>query len=477
MFTMENTMSNNQREILSSSDIQSIHDTSMKLLANEGIRFPEDEAIDIFKKNGVKVNGQTVYLTEKQVMDAVEQVPSQFTIQARNPDKSIIVGDGEPVFAPGYGAPFVIDYEEGKRSPTMEDYHNLVKLAHALPNQDMSGHLLVEPGDVSSDTAHLEMLYASMVHSDKPFIGSTEGKEGALHTMEMAEILFGKKMEQPFTVGLINPLSPLGYGTDMIEATIAYARARQPLIIAALIMAGSTGPITLSGVVALQNAELLAGITLTQLVSPGTPAIYGSTSTNIDMRTGALALGGPECSLYIKVHAQLARHYGLPTRAGGALTDSSTVDAQSGYESMFSMLTTINSGIDFVLHAGGILGSYLAFSYEKFVMDDELCGMMRHYTKGIDVNPKTLAYDIIAKVGAGGHFLGEDHTLDRCRTEFWQPNLSDRSGIEAWWGGEQLDAAARARQRWQDLLAEHEDPRMDKTTRRQLQTYVAAQTE
>ena len=465
-------MSNNQRDLLSSSEIQAIHNTSMMLLANEGIRFPEKEALEIFKKHGVKTNGQTVYLTEEQVMDAVKTVPPQFKIQARDPKKCVTVGDGVPVFAPGYGAPFIIDAAQGKRAPSMEDYHNLVKLAHALPNQDMSGHLIVEPWDVPSETAHLEMLLASVLHSDKPFIGSAEGKEGAKHTMEMGEILFGKKFKQPFTICLVNSLSPLGYGTEMIEALIEYARAGQPAIIAALIMAGSTGPITLPGVVALQNAEILAGITLAQLINPGTPVLYGSTSTNIDMRTGALALGGPECSLYIKAHAQMASFYNLPTRSGGALTDSSTVDAQAGYESMFSLLTTVNSGIDFVLHSGGILGSYLAFSYEKFVMDDELCGMMRHYMKGIEVNSDTLAYDVIAKVGQGGHYLGEDQTIKRCRTEFWMPTLSDRSGIEAWWGCEQLDATARARQRWQEIVAKHEDPPLDEITLRQLQTYV-----
>lgn len=470
-------MSNHQNEFLSPSDIQALHDTSMKLLAEVGIQFPEDEALEIFKQNGVKVDGQTVHLTEEQIMAAVKKVPSQFTIQARDPEKSVTVGDGEPVFAPGYGAPFLIDHEEGKRAPTMEDYHNLVKLAHMLPNQDMSGHLIVEPGDVPSETAHLEMLLASILHSDKPFIGSAEGKEAAQHTMEMGEILFGKKMEQPFTICLINSLSPLGYGTEMIEALLEYARAGQPAVLAALIMAGSTGPITMPGVVAVQNAELLAGITLAQLVNPGTPLLYGSTSTNIDMRTGALALGGPECSLYIKTHAALADFYGLPTRGGGTLTDSSVVDAQAGYESMASMLTTVNSGIDFVLHAGGILGSFLAFSYEKFVVDDEICGMMRHYNKKIEVSADTLAYDIIAKVGAGGHFLAEPHTLDRCRTEFWQPNLSDRSGIEAWWGGEQLDTATRAHQRWQDLVEKHEDPDLDEAIQKDLKAYVQAKKE
>lgn len=464
-------------EFLSEFDLQAIHDTSMKLLGEVGILFPEENALEIFKHNRFKVEGQKVFFSEEQVMGAVKNVPSQFTVYAPNPERNVVVGDGNPVFAPGYGAPFLVDAQAGKRDPTLEDYRNLVKLAHVLPNQDLSGYLMVEPQDIPSDTAHIQMLYAHMLHSDKPFIGSSEGRIGSQHTMEMINILFGGKPERPVTFGLINPLSPLGYGSEMIEAVVAYANAQQPLIFATLIMAGSTGPITLAGVLAVQNAELLAGIVLAQLVSPGVPCLYGSTSTNIDLRTGALAIGSPELSLCISAHGQLARFYGLPSRGGGALTDASTNDAQAGYESMFSMLTTVNSGIDFVLHAGGIVSSYLAFSYEKFVMDDEICGMLRHYLRGIQVNQETLAYEVVANVGPGGHFLGEDHTLERCRTEFWQPDLFDRSGLEAWWDGDQLDVTARATQRWKDLLASHEDPPLDKTVVRQLQSYVEEHSE
>jgi len=465
-------MPKNWCEFLSTSDVQAIHDTSMKLLREIGILFPEENALKVFKNRGFKVEGKKVFFTEEQVMEAVKNVPNQFTLHARNPERDVTIGNGRPVFAPGYGAPFLVDVQTGKRKPTIEDYHELVKLAHALPYQDLSGYLMVEPQDIPSETAHLRMLHAHMVHSDKPFIGSAEGVCGTEHTMEMIEILFDGMPDQPVTVGLINPLSPLGYGTEMIEALMAYARAKQPVIVATLIMAGSTGPVTLAGVLAVQNAELLAGIVLAQLITPGLPCLYGSTSTNIDLRTGALAIGSPELSLCLGAHAQLARFYGLPSRGGGALTDASLTDPQAGYESMFSLLTTVNSGIDFVLHAGGILSSYLAFSYEKFVMDDEICGMLRQYSRGIQVDAETLAYEVIANVGPGGHFLGEDHTLERCRTEFWQPALFDRSGLEAWWDGERKDTTARATQRWQELLASHEDPPLDQTTARQLQSYV-----
>jgi trimethylamine--corrinoid protein Co-methyltransferase len=385
----------------------------------------------------------------------------------------VVVGDGSPVFAPGYGAPFLVDYEVGKREPTMDDYEDLVRLADALPNQDMSGHLLVEPSDVPSGKAHLLMLKAHMLHSDKPFIGSAEGEVGARHTLHMAEILFGEEIgDRPVTVALINSLSPLGYSDEMLRALMVYASHRQPVVIAALAMAGSTGPITLAGFLAMQSAELLGGVVLTQLINPGTPVLYGSTSTNIDMKTGALAIGSPELVLMISGHAQLARHYGLPSRSGGALADASSPDAQAGFESMSALLTTVNSGVDFVLHAGGILSSYLAFSPEKLVLDDEMCGMMRRYEEGIEVTPDTLAYDVIANVGSEGNYLMEMHTVKRCRTEFWTPALVDRGGLEEWMDTGRERAVDRAHVRWQKLVAEHEDPALDEATVRQLEAFV-----
>lgn len=464
-------------ELLPPTDLEQIHQTSMQLLANVGVEFPHQHALDIFAQYGAKTDGSKVYLREDQVIDALKTAPAQFTVRARNPERSVTIGGGEPVFVPGYGAPFLVDLEVGKRVPTMDDYHKLARLAHALPNQDLSGHLLVQPGDVPARTAYLHMLQANMLHSDKPFLGSTEGRVGARHTMKMASILFGEKVkDQPVTVGLVNSLSPLSYSSEMLDALMVYARWRQPVVIAALAMAGLTAPVTLAGMLAMQNAELLAGVTLTQLISPGTPVVYGSTSTNVEMRRGTLVVGSPELSLMIAAHAQMAHYYGLPSRGGGSLTDASSVDAQAGFESMFSLLTSVNSDIDLVVHSAGILNAYLAFSYEKFVLDDEMCGMVRHYRQGITVSPETMAYDVIARVGSSGNYLVEPHTVQRCRSEFWKPTVSDREGIEAWMLSGRQDAAHRARQRWQDLLAAHEDPPLDTRTAKQLQAFVEKHT-
>jgi trimethylamine--corrinoid protein Co-methyltransferase len=233
--------------------------------------------------------------------------------------------------------------------------------------------------------------------------------------------------------------------------------------------------VTLAGVLVVQTAELLAGVTLTQLISPGAPVVFGSASTNMDLRSGALSVGSPELSQIAVAHVQLARHYGLPSRSGGALTDASFPDAQAGFESMLSLTTTMSSGADFVLHMGGILSSYLAFSYEKFVLDDEMCGMVRRFHQGIIVDEDTLAYDVIANVGPGGNYLMEMHTVERCRKEFWEPALCDRGGPEAWMQDGQKTAVDRARARWQKLVAEHKDPPLDKVIVRQLDEFVEVQ--
>ncbi len=461
------------QEFLTRADLDAIHATSMQILAKIGVNFPSQDALDVFRSHGARVDGRRVYLAETQLRDALQSVPQSFTIRARDPQRSLVVGAGRPVFAPGYGAPFIVDAEQGKRVPTSEDYRRLVKLAHMLPNQDLSGFLMVEPGDVPAATAHLRMLQSHLTLSDKPFLGSAAGRAGARHTMAMAGIVFGDLRDrEPVTVCLINSLTPLGYSEEMLCALMEYATWRQPVIIAALAMAGSTAPVTLAGTLAVQNAELLAGIILAQWVSPGTPVLYGSTSTNIDMKSGALAIGSPELSQLVVAHAQLARYYGIPCRSGGALTDASYPDAQAAAESMLSLLTTVNSGVDFVLHAAGILSAYLAFSYEKFVLDDELCGMVRRMREGFAVTPESMAYDVVARVGPGGNYLMDDQTLANCRKAFWQPSLADRSGLDGWAKNGRPDAVARSRRRWQTLLADYRRPALDAIVERQLEDYV-----
>jgi trimethylamine--corrinoid protein Co-methyltransferase len=362
----------------------------------------------------------------------------------------------------------------------MEDYNQFCKLVDTSKYIDMNGFLMVEPSDVPSETAHLDMLLSNIVLCDKPFMGSPVSRQGAIDAIEMAGIVWEEKDEirdQPVMISLINPLSPLQYSKEMAGALIEFARYGQPVMVATLPMAGSSGPVTLAGVLALQNAEIVAGIALAQLVSPGVPTVYGATSSPMDMRTGALSIGSPEVSMVVSATAQMARFYGLPSRSGGALTDSHFPDMQAGIESTLALTTAVRNGINFVLHSCGILGSYIAMSFEKFLIDEELCGMIRRLVKPIDLSDEAIDLETIKGVGIGGEYLTHPKTLERCRTEFFLPDLMNRQDHMGWKvaGKKRLDEAAA------DLLirrlAAYQKPEIDPEIERALSRYVSQRKE
>jgi trimethylamine--corrinoid protein Co-methyltransferase len=246
----------------------------------------------------------------------------------------------------------------------------------------------------------------------------------------------------------------------MLGALMEYAAAGQPQVIASLAIAGATGPVTLAGNLALQNAEVMAGIVLAQLVREGTPIILGGVSSNAEMRNGTLSIGSPEMALNTAATAQMARYYKLPVRSGGAVCDAKSPDAQASYESMMSLLMARVCGINFVLHSAGILESYNCMSYEKFVIDDEMCGMVKRIKRGYEVNPDTLAFDVVKEVGPGGHFLDKDHTFDHFRTEFYQPQLSNRDDYTSWQTNGSPLSMETANRRYKEILETYDAPEL-----------------
>jgi trimethylamine--corrinoid protein Co-methyltransferase len=456
-------------------ELSRLHDASMEILRDVGIRFGDPEATGIFKAHGVRVEGNTVFLGESQIQKALETAPSRFTITARDAKKSVTVGDDSLVLAPGYGAPFVVTQNGEQRKATMEDYNNFCKLVQTSKVLDMNGFMMVEPSDVPSETAHLDMLLSNIILCDKPFMGSPVSRQGALDAIEMAGTVWGgrdKIKDKPVMISLINSLSPLQYAKEMAGALIESVRWGQPVVVATLMMAGSSGPVTLAGVLALQNAEILAGITLAQLVTPGVPTVYGSTSSPMDMRTGALSIGAPELSTVVSATAQMARFYGLPCRGGGALTDSHFPDIQAGIESTLALTAAVQCGVNFVLHSCGILGSYIAMSYEKLLVDEELCGMIRKLLKPIDITDETIDLETIKGVGIGGEYLTHPKTLELCRTEFYLSGLMNRQDYMSWqsMGKKRLDEVAGEILR--SRLAAYQKPDIDLEIEQALSEYV-----
>lgn len=447
----------------------------MDLLENTGVAFNEPEALAIFTKHDFKVDGKTVFFKEKEIVRALESAPSWFTITARNPEKNLVIGGDDFALAPGYGPAFMADSSGKQRKATMEDYDNLCKLVQTSRYIDMNGFMMVQPGDVAAETAHLDMLLSNIVLCDKAFMGSPVSRQGVLDTVEMAAIVWGDKEKlknMPVTVSIINPLSPLQFSAEMAGALIELIRYGQACIVVPLIMAGASGPVTLPGVVVLQNTEILAGLTLAQLVRPGAPVLYGSVSAPTDMRTGGLAIGAPEVSILASITAQMARFYNLPCRCGGAMTDAHFPDAQAAAESTLILHTALRNGSNFILHACGILGSYTSMSYEKFIIDEEMCGMIRRTLMPMEVTNETIDIEMIKRVGIGGEYLTQPKTLQRCRTEFFLPDLYTRQNYSSWLeaGGKRIDQ--KASEMLAKRLATYEKPDIDPSIEKALAKYV-----
>jgi trimethylamine--corrinoid protein Co-methyltransferase len=280
--------------------------------------------------------------------------------------------------------------------------------------------------------------------------------------------------ENPALLSLINVSSPRRYDDRMLGDMLVYAKARQAMIITQFLMSGAMSPVSLAGTLALQNAEALAGIALVQMINPGTPVVYGSFMTNIDLQSGAPVFGSPESQLALLAGAQVARSYNLPFRSGGTFSSSKLADAQAGYESVQVMLPAVQAQVNFILHAAGWLENGLTAGYEKFVIDNELLGMYHTWAKGLDLSDEAFAFDAMAEVPPGGHFLGTDHTKRHFRTAFYRARVFDYNSAEQWEinGGE--DTNRRANRVWKQMLADYTAPAMDDALDAELLGFISS---
>jgi len=462
-------------EYFSPKDLQQIHAGTLQVLETVGIDFYYEPAVDLLTKAGCKADGRRVFFPPKLVEEHIAKAPSQFTLYARDPAKNVTIGGNNIAYVPCYGAPVVHNLDEGRRDSTLNDYVNFVKLTHASLYQDMAGGLMVEPNDIPVRRRGVEMLYAAIRYSDKPFMGGVLGAEAVHESIEAASIVFGSRAEmaqKPPFIGMLGSRSPLSYDDRMLSAMMAYAGAGLPQLISALSIAGATGPVTMEGALVIQLAETLAGITLVQLVREGTPVVIGGQSTSAAMRYGTLSIGAPEMAINTAATAQLARFYNIPSRSGGAVTDSKTCDSQAGSESMMGQLMSTLSGINFVLHSAGILETYMVASYEKFILDDEICGTCKRIKSGENVTAERLALELIGDVGPGGEYLTNEHTFSNFRREFYQPMIAERSNYATWQknGAQRIEKKANAK--WKEILADYGEPVLPGDLERDLRKFV-----
>jgi trimethylamine---corrinoid protein Co-methyltransferase len=459
--------------------IDQIHETSLMVLEKYGIEFNHPDAVEILERAGAEVadrENNLIKFPRELVLREIARAPAEFALHARNPQHNVTIGGNHMVMAPVYGPPFVHDIDRGRRDAKLADFQNFVKLAQSTPQIHNAGGTVVEPEDEPQETRHLDMTYSLIKYSDKSFMGSVTSAENARDTIELAAILFGGKEQlaaHPALISLINVNSPRRYDTRMLEALLEYCKAGQPVIVTPFILAGAMSPVALGGTLVQQNAEALAGITLTQLVNPGTPVVYGSFLSNTDMQSGSPCFGTPESAMGLFVSAQMARRYHLPFRSGGGLTASKLPDGQAMYEATMGFWPTFLAGTNFVLHAAGWLESGLVSSYEKFVMDVELLRMMEVFLRGIPLDEEGLALDAFEEVGAGGHFLGAAHTMRHFRDAFYRPLVSDVMNYERWVQKGAKPVEVRANETWKKWLAAYQQPALDPAIDEALKDFIA----
>ncbi len=460
-------------KIVGESDLPGIHEASIDLLENTGVIFEHDTALEIFKKNGAKVEGKTVYIPRKMAETSMAQAPTIYRHEARNSDQSVTIGDGVAPH-PNVGCVFVEDMEKGKRLGLLEDFANFQKLSQASSIVKLTGATPIAPNDVEASERALYMLYETIKHTDKPLIGSCTVSKKAEESLHMVEMVFGEDyLNDHFCVGVsTNPLSPLKYATETLDTVIAYAQKRQPVYLLPCALAGITSPMTLFGTIVQQNTEVLAGTALVQLINPGCPAVYCPASTMADMRTAICAYSPPEQFLINSACLQMGiDFYKVPTRIMAGMTDSKEVDIQAGYETMQNMMMGLLSGGHLVEQVFGVLDAIMTISYEKFIIDEEMMSRVIRICEGVDTSDSEMSLDVMKEVGPGGSYLSHPDTFKRCRRQ-WLPTVSCWSSYDEWETTGKQTIMERANKKYREILGNRPEMMISKKLDQDFKTYM-----
>ncbi|MBT4889667.1 MAG: trimethylamine methyltransferase, partial [Rhodospirillales bacterium] len=376
-------------DYLSEEGLSRIEEEAERLLSEIGIEFRNHpKTLEVFKNAGLDVQGDLVKFEPGYCRKLIQtSAPKQFTQLARNPERNVEFGGNGMVFAPLYGAPFVRGQEVDRRYATIEDFNNFMKLSQISPHMHHTGGTICEPTDIPVSKRHLDMVYSHIKYSDKAYMGAVTSGWQAEDSIRMTQMVFGDDVvdQNCCIVAMINPTSPLVYDGESLESLHVYAEHNQGCVVTPFIIAGASGPVTPAGMSAQLFAEALVGMALAQLVRPGSPVMFGINSMGLNMRSGA-PTRFDESWKCVLVCGQLSRRLGVPYRCGGASTTSKIPDAQCGYESALYLNYTVQSGVNFLIHAAGSLELGLCISYEKFLLDCEMLGAVSRMVEGMDVS-------------------------------------------------------------------------------------------
>jgi trimethylamine--corrinoid protein Co-methyltransferase len=463
------------RSPLSEADLDAVHAQAMRILENVGTEVHSDLMLKMLDEAGQRVDGTRVRWDAGFVMEQLAKAPPQFTLQGRDPRYTVTVGGGSLIHTPTGGSPFVSDEERGRRDGDMASFVELVKMAHASDVLPVMQSGTTEAQDLSDLSRHLEMDYAVLRWSARPYILYGASGPRTRDGLKIAAIASGGKealLAQPSVIGIVNPNSPLVWDTLMVEELMALAEYGQPVAITPFLMAGASAPVTLAGGLSLLVAETLSGVAMAQLVREGTPCILGTFLNGLDMRSGGPSLGLPEGVLATLAGGQLARRYGLPLRGGGGLCSGLDLDMQTAAESTMSLWATYLAECDLVVHAAGWIEGGLVASYEKLAFDVDVVKMFERIRRGIAVDEEQLAYDVIERQGPGGLFLADEHTLEHFRTEAFMSPMFRAQAHPTWVKLGSPSVVSVATAGWKELLESYEDPGIDDALDAELRSFI-----
>ena len=444
--------------VLSEKEISQIHETSIRVLGKVGFEINYPPALELFEKSGARVDHdlRRVYVSRELVSRCIKQAPAEFVFYGRQKGKNITIGGKRVHFGSGGLALYVLDLERNKRPGTIRDVADLARLADKLEHLDFF-IIPVYPHDINIDAVDINSKYQAFLNTGKPVMGGIFSKQGLDDMIKIASIVAGgleKLQRRPF-IGFISSItSPLKISSESAELIMEVASYGLPLATSTAPAAGATAPATLAGTLVQQNAEALMGVILTQLVNPGTPVLYSAVPVTMDMRTMSFLMGSIESGLMNAAITQMAHYYRLPCYITVGTTDSKVPDAQAAHESASTAMLAALAGGNFIHEAFGMLDGAMTVSYAQYVIDNDIVGSCLRTLRGIEINRDTLAFDIIARVGPGGNYLSDEHTVKYMRTESYSPRASDRQHYQHWIDAGSKDSWKRAEEVAAQLIGE-----------------------
>jgi len=461
-------------ELLADAEVSRVVEAALRVLAEVGMEIHSEEGLDRLADHGVRVEhaSRRARFSPDFVMNRLEKAPRAWTLQARNPDRSVEIGRDALVLGPGYGSAFVGDARGERRPATLDDLRTFLRLGAACDVVDLAGGLVVEPCDVEPSLRPAEVTYALLTESDKPIMGSVDGARGADIALDMAEIVFGSLDGRLAVLGLININSPLRLEARMADAMIAYLRRGQPLLFTPGILMGVTAPVTPLGALVQATAELMACVVLTQVFRPGAAVMVGLGGFGADLRSAGTGFGRPEQVMATYLGAQVARRLGLPYRCSPMTTGAFLSDCRAGCERMMTAMAAWHAGAHLGLQSFGILDSINTMSLEQFVLDAEYWGYLRHVASGLNADAEALAVEEI--LALPGDYMSTDHTIRHFRKTLHLPSLVPAQSYDAWVRQGKRDVASLAAERAAALAATTAATPLPPDVCRDLEAYLLA---